>query len=105
MIACRWRLVEHWLPCAIGGVPSAHDPNGASAALPHQGAAHVDDTVDSTATAAEQQEGLAAAAPDCFAKFEIAQVPGAAAAEWGGLQQDAVANQLASISPTDIVVW
>lgn len=26
----RWQVVHDWRPCAIGSVPSAHDPNGAS---------------------------------------------------------------------------
>lgn len=28
MELCRWQRAQSWQPCAIGGSPSTHDPNG-----------------------------------------------------------------------------
>lgn len=102
--ARRWRLVQQWLPCAIGGTPSAHDPNGVSAALPRQ-CAEPSGIEKTAAEEPNQLEELGAAPPDYFARFKGDQQAEATAQAWVDEQNNVGSEQLASISAADIMVW
>lgn len=100
----RWQLVQQWLPCAIGGTPSAHDLNGVFAALPQQ-RAEPNGGEHAAVGELDQQEETDAAAPDYFARFEGDQQAEAMAQAWVDEQNDGASEHLARISAANIVVW
>ena len=104
-ITCRWKRVKQWQPCAIGGLPSAHDPNGMSVPIPQQTIAP-SQALTAVVTVEDGQQALPAGTENYFAKFEGSSRPDdAIAASFDQQQQHSFANQLSGILPAHVLVW
>lgn len=59
----RWQLAEDWRPCAVGNLPSVHDPNGECTVWRRFAAFVSDPAYGAAAAAAQQQHPAEAMAP------------------------------------------
>jgi hypothetical protein len=105
-IICRWKRVKQWQPCAIGGLPSSHDPNGVSGPLPQQRVAP-SQALTAGVIVEDGQQALSAGTENYFAKFEGSSRPDDvnAASFDQQQQQPSLASQLSGTSPAHVLVW